>query len=646
MRRRAACIALLLSYAVVCPAAPQSGEDVRWLEVRSPHFSVISNADERLVRGTAAQFEQFREVFLAAMPGMRVDSGTPLVILAVKDEKTLKSVLPESWERRSTARTGGFFLRGLGKNYVVLRLDAVGDTPYHIIYHEYAHNLMILNYGVVPIWLSEGLAEFFGHTVISAREAVVGVRSSSELALLRKTPLLPLETLFAVDYSSPYYGEENKTNIFYAQSWALTHFLMMSDQGARRSQIAEFLRLLEQDVPSADAAARVFGDLAVLARQLDAYIRQNAFSSLRVPPSRALGTGADDSSYAVREIPLAESLAIRADILLHNDRFAEARKLLGEALWLNPDLPLANESMGFLLFRQGDRAGAEKWFAAAAELDSLNALAHFYHALAMAREGEEIGDFEATEKHLRRAIQLNPDFAAAYSMLALAYATQDTRLEEALRLARHAVELEPGTLEHQLRVGSVLLRMERVEEARRIAQRVAAAAKSEEDRAAAAEFLEQIRKFQEFLAQKEKYEKQVAAEQKSLDERRLQRTAPPTNPPLPTPSRPLGTQPPSPGDVNVSVEGTILATACPGGNSLDLTIVAGGLSPRPVEQSGATFKLHSANYLNIEFYGAEWQPPKDFQPCKHLVGLRARVTYRVTLSQPVANEILSIEVKK
>lgn len=625
MRRRATCIALLLSYVMVCSAAPRSGEDVRWLEVRSPHFSVISNADELLARATASQFEQFREVFLAAMPGMRVDSGTPLVILAVKDEKTLKSVLPEYWEKRSTARTGGFFLRGLGKNYIVLRLDAVGDTPYHIIYHEYAHNLMNMNYGIVPVWLSEGLAEFFGHTVINAREAVVGVRSANELALLGKTNLLALETFFAVDYSSPYYGEENKTTVFYAQSWALTHYLMMSDQGARRPQITGFLRLLEQDVATTDAASRAFGDLAVLARQLNAYVHQRVFASLRVPRHAT----ADYSSYFLREIPLAESLAIRADILLHNDRFTEARKLLDDALWLNPDLPLANESMGFLLFSQGDRAGAEKWFAAAAELDSQNALAHFYHALAMAREGEEIGDFEATEKHLRRAIQLNPDFAPAYSMLALAYATQDTRLEEALGLARRAVELEPGAFEHQLRVGNVLLRMERADEAQRIAQRVAAAAKTEADRAAAAALLEQVRKVKEFAAQKEKYERQMAAEQKALEERRLQRAAPATN------RRDAG-QAAAPGDANVSLEGNIRSVDCPSGNALDLTL----------EHSGGTLHLHSTNYLNIEYYGAEWQPPKDFEPCKDLAGLRARVTYRVVTGQSFAGEILAIEVKK
>lgn len=291
MRCRAAGCVLLLSCGVVCPAAAQSGEDVRWLVVRSPHFAVISNADEKLARRAAAQFEQFREAFSAAMPGWRVDSGTPLVVLAVRDEKSLKAVLPAMWEHRGASRTGGFFLRGLGKNYVALRLDAIGDTPYHVIYHEYAHNLMNLNYGVVPLWLSEGLAEFFGHTVINARGAVIGIPSPSQLSLLRKSKPLPLETLLTMDHSSPYYAEETKATIFYAQSWALTHFLMMTEQGARRPQIAEFLRLLEQDVPSAEAAARAFGDLALLARQLDAYIRQRGYSSFKVPPRPA----ADDS---------------------------------------------------------------------------------------------------------------------------------------------------------------------------------------------------------------------------------------------------------------------------------------------------------------------------------------------------------------
>lgn len=623
MLRRGLCAVFVLLCAGICPAA---NEDVRWLEVRSPHFLVISNAEEPLARGTVAQFELFREVFQVAMPGMKIDSGTPLVILAVKDEKTLKSVLPENWEKRSVARTGGYFLRGLGKNYVAIRLDAVGDNPYHVVYHEYAHNLINLTYGIVPLWLSEGFAEFFGHTAITAQGALVGIPSASELAILRKTELLRLETLFAVDFASPYYSEETQATIFYAQSWALTHFLMMSEQGERRTQLTEYLRLLDKDVPALQAATQAFGDLTALSRDLTAYVQQLSFTSLRVPPRAAM----DDSAIVVREIPMAESLAIRGDILLHNERYTEARKLLSEALWQNPDLPLANESMGFLLFRQGDRTGAEKWFALAAELDSRNALVHYYHALALAREGEDIGDFDATEKHLLRAIQLNPDFALAYSMLALAYATQDAHLDEALRLARYAADLEPGTLEHQLRVGSVLLRMDRIQEAQHIAQRVGAAAKNEEDRQAAVEFLGQIRKYQEYQALKKKYETQVAAEQTALDERRLQRPLPSANPAQP----PTYTAPPTSG--NSSIEGLLADVACSGTAALELN----------VEHAGKSTALHADNFLRIEYYGAEWQPPKDFQPCKHLAGLRARVTFQIVMGQPFAGKIISIEVLK
>jgi len=38
--------------------------------------------------------------------------------------------------------------------------------------------------------------------------------------LLRSSPLLPLDTLFEVDQTSPHYNEQTRATIFYAQSWA------------------------------------------------------------------------------------------------------------------------------------------------------------------------------------------------------------------------------------------------------------------------------------------------------------------------------------------------------------------------------------------------------------------------------------------
>src|SRR5271155_6003980 len=69
-----------------------------WIEIRSPHFLVISNAGDHEARKVADQFEQFREVFQAAFPKLRVDLGKPLIIFALKNEDSVKELIPEYWE--------------------------------------------------------------------------------------------------------------------------------------------------------------------------------------------------------------------------------------------------------------------------------------------------------------------------------------------------------------------------------------------------------------------------------------------------------------------------------------------------------------------------------------------------------------------
>jgi hypothetical protein len=74
------------------------------------------------------------------------------------------------------------------------------------------------------VWVLEGLAEFYGNTRIEGRTVFVGAPSSWNVSILRRTPLLPVTTLFDINKSSPYYNEQNKISILYAESWALTHY--------------------------------------------------------------------------------------------------------------------------------------------------------------------------------------------------------------------------------------------------------------------------------------------------------------------------------------------------------------------------------------------------------------------------------------
>ena len=64
------------------------------------------------------------------------------------------------------------------------------------------------------------------------------VNSPRHLQMLRGKKLLPLATLFEINRTSPYYNEREKSSIFYAESWALIHYLTHGQGGRRQPQLA------------------------------------------------------------------------------------------------------------------------------------------------------------------------------------------------------------------------------------------------------------------------------------------------------------------------------------------------------------------------------------------------------------------------
>ena len=73
-----------------------------WMEVRSPHFIVVSNANEHEARRVAEQFEMIRAVFQEHSGNVSVNDQI-IIILAAKDEDTLRPLLPEAWTKKSSA---------------------------------------------------------------------------------------------------------------------------------------------------------------------------------------------------------------------------------------------------------------------------------------------------------------------------------------------------------------------------------------------------------------------------------------------------------------------------------------------------------------------------------------------------------------
>jgi hypothetical protein len=68
--------------------------------------------------------------------------------------------------------------------------------------------------------------------------------------------------------------------LFYAQSWALTHYLQSDAQ--RRSALASYVARLGAGADPVHAAREEFGDLEALADDLRSYVRSRRFHGARL----------------------------------------------------------------------------------------------------------------------------------------------------------------------------------------------------------------------------------------------------------------------------------------------------------------------------------------------------------------------------
>ncbi len=248
-----------------------------WLEVRSAHFTVYTPAGQKEARNVASQFEQIRELFHVAFPTLQTDPAQPIVILAVKGEKGMKELLPEEWETKNHVHVAGLYQEGFDKHYVILQLDAEGNNPYHALYHEYTHSLLHLNFSHLPPWLDEGMAEYLGNAALGDKESSVGVISQSHLYVLHTNRLIPIDTLLTVEHDSPYYNEADRASVFYAESWALVHYLMLDPEARQKHLLTHFLEVWDKTHDQVEAARQAFGDLNKFANTINQYVHQNRF---------------------------------------------------------------------------------------------------------------------------------------------------------------------------------------------------------------------------------------------------------------------------------------------------------------------------------------------------------------------------------
>src|SRR6185503_12406940 len=313
--------------------APQTRDN--WRSVRTNNLFVIGNADAEKLRQVAAWLEFFHSSFARLVSRNVLNSSVPTTVIIFRDDASFMPFKPLYQGR--PANIAGFFQPGEDVNYIAISLDAGERDPFSTAFHEYVHLHLRDNVPGAPVWLNEGLAELYGSLQFSGNDALLGAPLVPYIRILRDHELLPLETLFSIGTNSPHYNEQDKSGIFYGESWALVHYLMLGNRD-RQEQFKRFLQQVSRGEDAAKAIESSFGmTLAKLEEDFQNYVRRGDFTAQRI-------TGVNDpqayTSYtAMQRTSLTEGEAnyYLGDLLLHIGRDNDAERYFKQAIALDPN---------------------------------------------------------------------------------------------------------------------------------------------------------------------------------------------------------------------------------------------------------------------------------------------------------------------
>lgn len=568
-------------------AAATSAGEKQLIEVRSPNFRVLTDGSEGQGRKVAREFEEMRAVFATGFPTMRLSGGAPLLIFAVQDENGLKAMAPAKF-KSMPVKPGGIFAPGAERQFAIVRLDQVAAGSYSVVYHEYVHSLLHLNFRWLPTWLDEGLADFYGSTRFEGKKIYVGA-PPREVNRLQGRALIPLETLLKVHPYTFFRGDENQIATFYAESWALVHYTIFGPDMEKGKKLAHFYNQLQTGENQLKAFRETFGDLKALENALYKYVGAFAFHSWVLEPTGSI----QEKDFAARKMSKAESMAEIASFRLWNHDEPEAAPLVEEALKQDPNLAVAHEEMGFIYFQDGKDQDALREFSRAYELDKQRYLSQYFVTMLAAHLDTAEGR-KAARAGLSETTRINSDFAHAYAQLAKVEVA-DRHGVTALALSRKAEALQPSVAGYHLLSGEILLRLKNEKEAAEVAKWVA-----------------------------ERWERSDHNDAVALWNR------------IPEASRPAGTtivedlQPQS-----KSAEGTIRSVTCGDKDQKDISL----------QHDDEVLTFHSKGAQSIGFSDTIWYGMNHLNLCHHVEGMHAVVRYRPPVGNEYTGDWLWIELR-
>lgn len=278
-------ISLYLGAAALALSAPASAA---WQQASSKHFLIYGDMPAEEMQTYATKLEKFDAAsrLIRAMKDPTVGDGNRVQVFVVSSMLEVNRLYGSA-----EAGLGGYYVGSVSGPFIVTpekirRLNTRTDkiAPEVVFFHEYTHHLQLQNtQKPMPMWLSEGFAEFMGNPVFGADGSVgIGAPAADRAEQLLKERWAPMPDLLEGNISKLGWGGYYIQN--YAEGWLLNHYLAF--EPSRKGQVEKYVSGIENGQNALVAAKAAFGDLGQLETELRQYLKRKTLPFVKIDSSK------------------------------------------------------------------------------------------------------------------------------------------------------------------------------------------------------------------------------------------------------------------------------------------------------------------------------------------------------------------------
>lgn len=245
------------------------------LKASSPNFILMGDLEPEAAKSLLLDLEEFRHVILELFKAPQGNESEKITIHYIAKVENFVAISPSS-------TISALYFQARLNPRILLNAQLMGHNMQEMrraLFHEYVHHLTqnYLGYNI-PVWLNEGLAEYYAtFEKIADGQYLIGQSIPDYYESLEGRSWTPLVTLFDALHQYPYVSGSldastmRSQSYFYAQSWLIIHYLQNFPDGMEK--LRRFVETLDPLMNSETSFIEIFGlDYLAFEESLRAYV--------------------------------------------------------------------------------------------------------------------------------------------------------------------------------------------------------------------------------------------------------------------------------------------------------------------------------------------------------------------------------------